>query len=120
MSRLIPNRRTTLKRAGILVAALAAIVVLSGGYNLLISAVLQRRYPPPGNIYSVDGYAMHLYCTGTGAPTVVVEAGLGNDFIEWQLVQPEVAKFTRICTYDRAGIGWSEGRPEPHDAVHIA
>lgn len=99
---------------------LAAIVAFSGAYNLLVSAVLQHRYPPPGTIYSVDGYAMHLYCTGVGAPTVIVEAGLGNDFIRWQRVQPEVAKFTRICTYDRAGLGWSDNRPDPHDAKHIA
>ncbi len=96
------------------------IVALSAAYNLLVSAVLQRRYPPPGAIYSVDGYAMHLYCTGVGAPTVIVEAGLGNNFISWQKVQPEVAKFTRICTYDRAGLGWSDDRPDPHDAKHIA
>jgi pimeloyl-ACP methyl ester carboxylesterase len=63
---------------------------------------------------------MHLYCTGSGIPTVVVEAGLGDDFIGWQKVQPEVAKFTRICTYDRAGLGWSKDQPGPRDAKHIA
>jgi pimeloyl-ACP methyl ester carboxylesterase len=99
---------------------LAAIVAFSGAYNLLVSAVLQHRYPPPGNIYSINAYAMHVYCTGSSAPTVVVEEGLGDDFITWQRVQPEVAGFTRICTYDRAGLGWSDDRPEPHDAKHIA
>ena len=99
---------------------LAAIVAFSGAYNSLISAILQHRYPPPGNIYRANGSAMHLYCTGSGSPTVVVEAGLGNDFISWQRVQPEVAGFTRICTYDRAGLGWSDDRLEPHDAKHIA
>ncbi len=82
--------------------------------------MLQHRYPVPGRIFQVDGYGMHLYCTGTGAPTVIVEAGLGNDFISWQRVQPEVAKFTRICTYDRAGLGWSDDQPGPHDAKHFA
>jgi len=99
---------------------LVVIVAFSGAYNLLVSTVLQHRYPPPGSIYSVDGYAMHLYCTGSGEPTVVVEEGLGDDFITWQRVQPQVAGFTRICTYDRAGLGWSEDRPEPHDAKHFA
>lgn len=89
----------------IMVFGLAALVALSATYNLAVSAVLQHRYPPPGAIYKVNGYAMHLYCTGTGDPTVVVEAGLGDRFILWQKVQPEVAKFTRICTYDRAGLG---------------
>ena len=99
---------------------LVAVVACPGAYNLLVSAVLQHRYPPPGRIYSVNGYAMHLYCTGIAAPTVVVEAGLGDDFLHWQRVQPEVAKFTRICTYDRAGLGWSDDRPDPHDAKHFA
>lgn len=99
---------------------LAAIVVFSGAYNLLVSAALQHRYPPPGRVYSVNGYAMHLYCTGSAAPMVVVEEGLGDDFISWQRVQPEVAKLTRICTYDRAGLGWSDDRPDPHDAKHFA
>lgn len=104
----------------ILVGGLAAVVALSATYNLGVSAVLQHRYPPPGAIYNVNGYAMHVYCTGAGAPTVIVEAGLGDDFIGWQKVQPEVAKFTRICTYDRAGLGWSDDTPDPHDAKHIA
>jgi pimeloyl-ACP methyl ester carboxylesterase len=104
----------------LLVGGLAAVAALSATYNLAVPAVLQHRYPPPGAIYKVNGYAMHLYCTGAGAPTVIVEAGLGDDFIGWQKVQPEVAKFTRICTYDRAGLGWSDDRPEPHDAKHIA
>jgi pimeloyl-ACP methyl ester carboxylesterase len=103
-----------------LLAVLAGAVVLSAAYNLTVSAALQHRYPPPGRIYKVNGYGMHLYCTGDGAPTVIVEAGLGNDFIAWQKVQPEVAKFTRVCTYDRAGLGWSDDQPDPHDAKHIA
>jgi len=104
----------------IAIVVLAGAVVLPAAYNLAVSAALQHRYPPPGTIYKVNGYAMHLYCTGAGAPTVIVEAGLGNDFITWQKVQPEVAKFTRVCTYDRAGLGWSDDQPDPHDAKHIA
>src|SRR5215469_16838232 len=101
-------RRVLFVSVLIAIVALAGAVVLSAAYNLVVSAALQHRYPPPGKIYKVNGYAMHLYCTGVGAPTVIVEAGLGNDFIEWQKVQPEVAKFTRVCTYDRAGLGWSD------------
>lgn len=108
-----------MKRLAIVVVVLVAIVALPGAYNLVVSAALQHRYPAPGKIYRVNGYAMHLYCTGSGAPTVVVEAGLGDDFIGWQKVQPEVAKFTRVCTYDRAGLGWSDDQPGPHDAQHI-
>ena len=93
--------------------------MLSPAYNLIVSAVLQHRYPPPGRIYKVNGYGMHLYCTGDGAPNVIVEAGLGNDFIAWQKVQPDVAKFTGVYTYGRAVLGWSDDQ-HPHDAKHIA
>ena len=53
---------------------------------------------------NVGGYSLHLYCTGEGgAPTVVMDSGLGGTFLAWQLVQPEVAEFARVCTYDRGG-----------------
>jgi pimeloyl-ACP methyl ester carboxylesterase len=109
-----------LKRIAAVLGVVVGLVGVCALYNLAAGSVLQHRYPPPGRIYKVNGYGMHLYCTGTGAPTVIVEAGLGNDFISWQKVQPEVAKFARICTYDRAGLGWSEDQPGPHDAEHIA
>ena len=109
-----------LKRAAAVCGIGVGLVALSALYNLAAVAVLQHLYPPPGRIYKVNGYGMHLYCTGTGAPVVIVEAGLGNDFVSWQKVQPEVAKFTRVCTYDRAGLGWSDDQPVPHDAEHIA
>ncbi len=109
-----------MRRVGYAAGLLIGLVVISSLYNLAAGAVLKRRYPPLGRIYRVDGYAMHLYCTGSGSPKVVLEAGLGDDLIYWQKVQPEVAKTTRVCSYDRAGIGWSGDRPEPHDARNIA
>jgi pimeloyl-ACP methyl ester carboxylesterase len=62
----------------------------------------------------VGGYSLHLYCTGEGGgPTVVMDSGLGGIGLDWQLVQPEVAQFARVCTYDRAGMGWSEPGAQP-------
>jgi pimeloyl-ACP methyl ester carboxylesterase len=67
----------------------------------------------------VGGYALYLYCAGAGSPTVVLEAG-GDDVAEtWSLVQPEVAEFTRVCSYDRAGLGQSDPGPEPRDSLQI-
>ena len=63
---------------------------------------------------------MHLYCTGHGFPTVVLDAGGGNDWLIWQKVQPEVTKTQRVCSYDRAGTGWSELQPGVQDAWSIA
>jgi pimeloyl-ACP methyl ester carboxylesterase len=66
-------------------------------------------YPPLGQMVDVGGYRVHLYCTGQGNPTVMV-VGAGFSF-DWTLVQSEVAKFTRICTYDVSGTAWSDPGP---------
>jgi hypothetical protein len=62
--------------------------------------------PAPRQLVDVRGYRVHLYCTGTGSPTVVI-VGAGFTF-NWGLVQPEVAKLTQVCSYDHSGIGWSD------------
>jgi len=65
----------------------------------------------PGSLIDLGGRRLHLNCTGSGSPTVVVENGDGAFSIDWALVQPGVSKFTRICTYDRAGYAWSDRGP---------
>lgn len=68
----------------------------------------------PGNLVAVErGHRLHLWCTGAGAPTVILEAGLGAYAVNWGLVQPSVARKTRVCSYDRAGYAWSDKGPEP-------
>ena len=79
-----------------------------------------KAYPPPGKMVDVGGYRLHINCTGSGSPTVVVDTGWGDFSASWSWVQPEVAKVTRICTYDRAGMGWSEASPEPRNAREYA
>lgn len=64
--------------------------------------------PPPGRLVDVGGYRLHLHCTGTGAPTVVLASGASSFAIDWALVQPEAARTNRVCAYDRAGMGWSD------------
>jgi len=66
---------------------------------------------PPGRLIDIGSRRLHLNCTGRGSPTVVVENGDGAFSIDWALVQPGVSKFTRICTYDRAGYAWSDPGP---------
>jgi pimeloyl-ACP methyl ester carboxylesterase len=68
----------------------------------------------------MGGYRLHLNCTGAGSPTVVIDTGWGDFSASWGWVQPEVAKTTRICTYDRAGMGWSEAGPQPRTAREFA
>jgi pimeloyl-ACP methyl ester carboxylesterase len=68
----------------------------------------------------VGGFHMHLYCTGEGPLTVVLDSGLSDTWLHWNKVQPEVAQFTRVCSYDRAGLGWSEPSPRPRTSRVIA
>jgi pimeloyl-ACP methyl ester carboxylesterase len=68
----------------------------------------------------VGGYKLHLDCRGQGSPTVVMDAGLGSSSLDWSLVQPETASTTRVCAYDRAGMGWSDVGPEPRSPRHLA
>ena len=76
------------------------------------------RWPPtstayamPGQSYDVGGYRLHLNCTGSGSPTVVLKSGLGEFSASWARIAPAVAGTTRVCAYDRAGQGWSDDSP---------
>jgi pimeloyl-ACP methyl ester carboxylesterase len=95
---------------------------MAGGAVFNYSALRHYRavYPPPGRVYRVAGYDMHLYCAGSGSPTVVLESGLGDSFLSWAKVQPKLSQLTRVCSYDRAGLGWSEARPGTRDSNAIA
>lgn len=105
-------------------AGLAVILVLLGitgaTWNALAIRHYRNSFPAPGKLYSVNGYTMHLYCTGEGSPVVVLESGLGEDFTVWGKIQPALSKTTRTCSYDRAGFGWSQARPEVRDAQNTA
>ena len=94
----------------ILILLLTALTYAAGAYA---KVQLVRENPPPGQLTSVGDYNMHIYCTGSGSPTVILEAGLNDFFVSWSKVQPEVARVTRVCAYDRAGLGWSEASPRP-------
>jgi len=75
-------------------------------------AVLTAALPaPPGRLVDIGGRRLHLHCTGSGSPTVVLVAGGSAFAIDWALVQPTLAATTRVCSYDRAGLGWSDAGP---------
>ena len=104
--------------------ALLGLVTLA----LLAGAVYQavgtwrdaRRYAPTGRMVRVAGRQMHICATGEGNPTVVMESGMGASTLSWSLVQPQVAEFARVVSYDRAGAGWSEPAKTPRTADTIA
>lgn len=110
------------KRVLVGLAGLVVFVLLAGVvYQFVATKIAEYRYPAPGEMVEVGGYSLHLYCTGEGggAPTVVMDSGLGGSVLDWQLVQPEVAGFTRVCTYDRGGAGWSEPGDQPRTSQQI-
>jgi pimeloyl-ACP methyl ester carboxylesterase len=76
-----------------------------------------RRWPAPGVLVSIGDRRLHLRCVGTGAPVVVLEAGLGDGLLTWDAVQDSIAAFTRVCAYDRAGFGWSDPGPAPRTSA---
>jgi pimeloyl-ACP methyl ester carboxylesterase len=104
-----------------IVFSLVAVVVLVLGVNSAVNAVIVHHYRAqmPGALYPVDGHRMRLDCTGSGSPTLVLDAGLGNDGLIFSAVQPTLAATTRVCSYDRAGMGWSDPVATPRDADHI-
>ena len=79
-----------------------------------------RLHPAPGRLIDIGGYRLHLNCIGSGSPTVVFDSGLSDDSLTWYKVQPEIAKRVRACTYDRAGLGWSDPSPLPRTTRVIA
>jgi pimeloyl-ACP methyl ester carboxylesterase len=97
--------------------ALVVFILLAVGVVLILGArakaALKAAYPPIGQLVDVGGYKLHLYCQGTGSPTVVMDAGTGSTGLYWSLVQPTVATSVRTCVYDRAGYGWSDKSPLP-------
>jgi len=92
-----------------------AIVLLP----VLVSARKNDAPQPPGKLVDLGGHRLHVHCSGSGKPTVVVETGLGDFSFDWALVQSEVARYTRICTYDRAGYAWSDPGPKPRTFAQI-
>ncbi len=101
-----------------LVALVSIAVAASSGINALL--LHHFRKSPPGAIYKVNGRSMRMDCMGSGFPTIILDSGLGNDGLIWGGLQPVLAKTTRVCSYDRAGYGWSDPGPAPRDANSIA
>jgi pimeloyl-ACP methyl ester carboxylesterase len=100
--------------AGVLAGVLALIAMAGAVYQIAGERADLGRHPPPGRLVEVGGRRLHVYCAGTtNDPTVIIEAGSGNDSTLWGGIVVQVASFARVCTYDRAGLGWSDPASTP-------
>ena len=105
-----PAVRRVLVTAGV---AFLLLLLIGATYQGVATAVERRRFPHPGRMVDVGGHQLHLYCLGRGTPTVVLEAPATTLSAAWAWVQMDVARMTRVCSYDRAGLGWSEAGDTP-------
>lgn len=94
------------------VATLAICALLGLRYERRAREQDAAQFRAPGKLVDIGGYRLHLYCSGGGGPTVVLEHGHRATYLDWYRVQPEISKFARVCSFDRAGYGWSESSPK--------
>ena len=108
----------------IMVSGVLLLAIAGSIYQSTDSARDRRAHPMPGQLIDVGGYKMHIDCmdssTGKQAPTVILDAGLGDTYTSWRKVQPQIAQFARVCSYDRAGLGYSDSSPRPRTSRDFA
>ncbi|MEM1283064.1 MAG: alpha/beta hydrolase [Chlamydiota bacterium] len=98
-----------LKRTVYYLIIFTLLLAIAGtAYQLIREHLDKKKYPPPGELVDVGDYKLHYQLMGEGSPTVILDAGIGGSSIDWTLIQPEIAQFTSVFSYDRAGYGWSE------------
>jgi pimeloyl-ACP methyl ester carboxylesterase len=118
------GRRTIGQRlrrfALVVVALLVGLAALGVVYQQVGQALDRRALAPPGRMVAVDGAMLHLHCTGSGGPTVILEAGAYGFAQVWAWVQPRLSERRRVCAYDRAGLGWSDDAAEHDGAAAVA
>jgi len=111
-----PRLRRTLLIGG---AILVFIVLAGATYQGVATALERREYPRPGGLVEVGDHQLHIHCTGRGTPTVVLEAPAAGLSAAWGEVQARLAAKTRVCSYDRSGLGWSEASDRPYDPGRV-
>ena len=101
--------------------AFGLIIAIAGAiYEKISEAHGRSANTMPGKLFDVGGYKMHIDCVGKGSPTVILESGLGDTYVSWRKVQPQIAEFSRVCSYDRAGLGYSESSSRPRTSKVMA
>jgi len=117
---LVPGR-PWVRRIALGALTLVVVLAVAGFLYENISEARDRRFNAmAGRLVDVGGRRMHIDCTGQGSPAIILESGLGDSFVSWRKVQPQIATIARVCSYDRAGLGYSESSPLPRTSDVIA
>lgn len=95
----------------IIIGLVSAVTGSGITYQFIATKLDESKYPALGKKVNLGGYSLHMIDSGESKPVVIMESGIGGTCLDWSLVQPEIAKFTRVITYDRAGHGWSDSSP---------
>ncbi len=116
----MPLLRPSIRRVlGVSTAVIVFILLAGATYQGVATALERREFPRPGGLVSVGDHQLHIYCTGTGSPTVVLEAPAAGLTAAWGDVQRRLSGGTRVCSYDRAGLGWSESGDRAFDPARV-
>lgn len=116
----MPSARLSVRRAfGAVTAIVVFILLLGATYQGVATALERREFARPGGLVSVGDHQLHIHCTGKGTPTVVLEAPAAGLSAAWADVQRQLSAVTRVCSYDRAGLGWSESGDRPFDPALV-
>ena len=102
------------------VAVPFAMLLIGALFQAVGSALDHRRHPAPGRLIPVHGTRLHAYSEGKGEPTIILESGIAASSLNWRALQSELAQYTRVISYDRAGFGWSEAAHTPRTIENLA
>lgn len=98
---------------------LTCLLFIGASYQFISTEIDEKKFPPLGQMVDFGEFKLQLYSTGSGTPTVILDTGLGCISSDWGLVQPEIAKYTKVVSYDRAGNGWSQQSPQSRTSQEI-
>ena len=107
----------------VLAGAVLLSVLIGLTHQAVATSIEARRFPPPGRLVDIGGYRLHILESGRehreSGPPIILDAGLGDCSLTWSLVQPELARFGCVYSYDRAGLGWSDSSPTSRTSTQI-
>jgi pimeloyl-ACP methyl ester carboxylesterase len=115
-----PPIKTLMKVVIALIALATVLSCVGAAYQVIGTWRDARRFPQRGRSVQAGNVRLNIDCSGNGSPTIILDSGMGVPAVGWLKVQPDVAKFSRVCSYDRAGYGWSEVGPKPRTSLQIA